>query len=123
MKLFLVHTGYYDNDISNGFYESHTNYFVVAEDIKEAKKKIKGIEEFKHKKMHIDGILEIQNIGDYSIKLKHSPKKQEQANNQYSYDDIKKYKPACKFSPFKIHFFQFKIKVSFRNFLKLFFDL
>ena len=30
MKLFLVHTGYYDNDISNGFYESHTNYFVVG---------------------------------------------------------------------------------------------
>ena len=90
MKLFLVHTGYYDHNISNGFYESHTNYFVVAEDIKEAKKKIKGIEEFKHKKMHIDGILEIQNIGDYSIKLKHSPKKQEQANNQYPYDDIKK---------------------------------
>ena len=90
MKLFLVHTGYYDNNISNGFYESHTNYFVVAEDIKEAKAKIKGIEEFKHKKMHIDGILEIQNIGDYSIKLEHLPKKQEQINNQYSYDDIKK---------------------------------
>ena len=90
MKLFLVHTGYYDNDISNGFYESHTNYFVVAEDIKKAKTKIKGIEEFKHKKMHIDGILEIQNIGDYSIKLKHLPKKKEQVNNQYSYDDIKK---------------------------------
>ncbi len=53
MKLFLVHTWYYDNNISNGFYESHTNYFVVAEDIKEAKTKIKGIDEFKHKKMHI----------------------------------------------------------------------
>ena len=72
MKLFLVHTGYYDNDISNGFYESHTNYFVVAEDIKEAKTKIKSIEEFKHKKMHIDGILEIQNIGDYSITVSYT---------------------------------------------------
>ena len=40
--------------------------------------------------MHIDGILEIQNIGDYSIQLEHLPKKQEQINNQYSYDDIKK---------------------------------
>ena len=90
MKLFLVHTGYYDNDISNGFYESHTNYFVVAEDIKKAKTKIKGIDEFKHKKMHIDGILEIQNIGDYSIKLEHSPKELARSNNQYSYDDIKK---------------------------------
>jgi len=90
MKLFLVHTGYYDNNISNGFYESHTNYFVVAEDIKKAKTKIKGNDEFKHKKMHIDGILEIQNIGDYSIKLEHSPKELSQSNNQYSYDDIKK---------------------------------
>ena len=36
----------------------------------------KSIEEFKHKKMHIDCILEIQNIGDYSIKLEHLPKKQ-----------------------------------------------
>ena len=58
--------------------------------LKKLKQKIKGIEEFKHKKMHIDGILEIQNIGNYSIKLEHLPKKQEQVNNQYSYDDIKK---------------------------------
>ena len=90
MKLFLVHTGYYDNNISNGFYESHTNYFVVAENIKEAKTKIKGINEFKQKKMHIDGILEIQNIGSFSIKLEHLPREQKQVNNQYSYDDIKK---------------------------------
>ena len=90
MKLFLVHTGYYDNNISNGFYESHTNYFVVAENIKEAKTKIKGINEFKQKKMHIDGILEIQNIGNFSIKLEHLPREQKQVNNQYSYDDIKK---------------------------------
>ena len=90
MKLFLVHTGYYDNNISNGFYESHTNYFVVAENIKEAKTKIKGINEFKHKKMHIDGILEIQNIGNFSIKLEYLPREQKQVNNQYSYDDIKK---------------------------------
>ncbi|GIS55113.1 hypothetical protein Ct9H90mP29_21550 [bacterium] len=94
MKLFLVHTGYYDNDISNGFYESHTNYFVVAEDIKEAKKKIKGIEEFKHKKMHIDGILEIQNIGDYSIKLKLLPKKQEQEIINIHTMILKKYKTS-----------------------------
>ena len=44
--------------------------------------------------MHIDGILEIQNIGDYSIKLEHLPKNQEQGNNQYSYDDIKRYKTS-----------------------------
>ena len=39
MKLFLAHCGFYDKDISGGFYESHTNYFIVASDVKEAKKK------------------------------------------------------------------------------------
>ena len=90
MKLFLVHTGYYDNNISNGFYESHTNYFVVAENIKKAKNRIKKINEFKDKKMHIDGILEIQNIGKYSIKLEQLTLNESLPNVQYSYDDIKK---------------------------------
>ena len=90
MKLFLVHTGYYDNNISNGFYESHTNYFVVAENIKKAKNRIKKINEFKDKKMHIDGILEVQNIGKYSIKLEQLTLNESLPNVQYSYDDIKK---------------------------------
>ena len=90
MKLFLVHTGYYDERISNGFYESHTNYFVVAESIKKAKNRIKKIDEFKDKKMHIDGILEVQNIGKYSIKLEQLTLNESLPNAQYSYDDIKK---------------------------------
>ena len=90
MKLFLVHTGYYDNRVSNGFYESHTNYFIVAENIKKAKSRIKKIDEFRNKKMHIDGILEIQNIGKYSIKLEKLTLNKDLSNNQYSYDDIKK---------------------------------
>ena len=90
MKLFLVHTGYYDNRVSNGFYESHTNYFVVAENIKKAKSRIKKIDEFEDKKMHIDGILEIQNIGKYSIKLEKLKLNEGLPNNQYSYDDVKK---------------------------------
>ena len=90
MKLFLVHTGYYDERISNGFYESHTNYFVVAESIKKAKNRIKKIDEFKDKKMHIDGILEVQNIGKYSIKLEQLKLNESLPNVQYSYDDIKK---------------------------------
>ena len=36
MKLFLIHSGFYDKKVSSGFYESHTNYFVVAVDAKEA---------------------------------------------------------------------------------------
>ena len=90
MKLFLVHTGYYDNRVSNGFYESHTNYFVVAENIKKAKSRIKKIDEFEDKKMHIDGILEIQNIGKYSIKLEKLKLNEGLPNNQYSYDDVKR---------------------------------
>ena len=54
MRLFLVHAGFYDDNVSSGFYESHTNYFVVASDVKEAKAKAKVIPEYKSKKMHID---------------------------------------------------------------------
>ena len=45
MKLFLVHAGFYDENVSGGFYESHTNYFIVAEGGKESKKKAKDIHE------------------------------------------------------------------------------
>lgn len=50
MKLFLVHAGFYDANVSGGFYESHTNYFVVAKDVKEAKSRAKEIKEYKIKK-------------------------------------------------------------------------
>ena len=67
MRLFLVHAGFYDENISGGFYESHTNYFVVANDVKEAKLKAKKIPEYKEKKMHIDGIKELDSINGYKI--------------------------------------------------------
>ena len=38
MKLYLIHTGYYDKDAGEGFYEQHTNIFVVAKDVECAKK-------------------------------------------------------------------------------------
>ena len=41
MKLFQVHTGFYDPNISDGFYEGHTNIFVCAKDEKDARKKVK----------------------------------------------------------------------------------
>ena len=34
MKLYLVHAGFYDDNVSSGFYESHTNYFVVADNVR-----------------------------------------------------------------------------------------
>ena len=39
MKLFLIHVGFYDTEIMEGIYEQHSNYFVVAQNITEAKKK------------------------------------------------------------------------------------
>ena len=42
MKLFQVHAGFYDpNDVSKGFYEGHTNFFVCAKDISSARKAVK----------------------------------------------------------------------------------
>ena len=69
MKLFQVHTGFYDRNISDGFYEGHTNIFICAKDEKEARKKVKEKEEYKKFKMHIDGVQEIDTIEGYKIKL------------------------------------------------------
>ena len=90
MKLFLVHAGFYDENVSGGFYESHTNYFVVAEDVKEAKSRAKKIEEYKTKKMHIDGIREIDAVDGYKIGLKRYDNHKESSPSDYSYDEVKK---------------------------------
>ena len=72
MKLFLIHCGFYDEGVSLGLYESHVNYFVVAENFEEARKKAKLIPEFKAKKMHIDGLQEINAVDGFNIKLEES---------------------------------------------------
>ena len=91
MKLFLIHVGFYDPEIIKGLYEQHSNYFVVAEDIKEAQKKARQNPIYKRKKMHIDGIREIDSVEDYRVTLE---KKNEEAVNiegaKYSYDDVKR---------------------------------
>ena len=69
MKLFQVHTGFYDPNISDGFYEGHTNIFVSAKDEKEARKKVKLNKQYKKLKMHIDGIQEIATVDNYKVKL------------------------------------------------------
>ena len=69
MKLFQVHTGFYDRNISDGFYEGHTNIFICAKDEKEARKKVKEKEEYKKFKMHIDGVQEMDTVEGYKIKL------------------------------------------------------
>jgi hypothetical protein len=67
MKLFIVHVGFYDQDI--GIYELHSNLLVVASDARDAKEIVKNKPVFINKKMHIDAIQEIQNVDGYDIKL------------------------------------------------------
>ena len=76
MKLYLIHTGYYDKSIGEGFYEQHTNIFIVAKNAYEAREKAKQTKEYIHKKMHIDGIKEIENIDGYDIQLKKNMNKE-----------------------------------------------
>ena len=90
MKLFLIHAGFYDDNVSGGFYESHTNYFVVATDVKQAKQKAKAISEYKDKKMHIDGIKEIDVVDGYRISLHENIDGSTLDNSDYSYDEVKK---------------------------------
>ena len=69
MKLFLIHVGFYDLEIMEGLYEQHSNYFVVADGIKEAKKKAREHPIYKTKKMHIDGIQELNVIDGFRVTL------------------------------------------------------
>ncbi len=69
MKLFLVHCGYYDAEVCDGLYEGHVNYFIAAENFDEAKIKVKAIDEFKNKKMHVDGMQEIQVVNGFKVVL------------------------------------------------------
>ena len=88
MKLFLIHVGFYDPDIMEGLYEQHINYFVVAENIKEAKTKAGQKTIFKRKKMHIDGIQEINIIDGFRIKLESAESNNDIIN--YSYNIVEK---------------------------------
>ena len=70
-----------------GLYEQHTNYFVVAKNLKDAKNKAQLNLSFKKNKMHIDGIQQLNQVDGYRIKLI----KADLADDMiiYNYDDIK----------------------------------
>ena len=80
MKLYLIHTGYYDKSIGEGFYEQHTNIFIVAKNAHNEREKVKKTKDYINKKMHIDGIKEIENIDGYDIELK---KKQQSRESNF----------------------------------------
>ncbi len=67
MRLYLIHCGFYDEEISDGIYEFHVNIPVVAEDLESAKKKVRTIPYFVSKKMHIDGVQEIRSVEGHAI--------------------------------------------------------
>lgn len=69
MKLFLVHCGFYDEKLSNGIYENHTNFFLAAENFEDARNNAKQLAEFKNHRMHVDGILQLEAVNGFDIKL------------------------------------------------------
>ncbi len=68
-ETFLIHTGYYDKSTGDGFYEQHANIFIVAKNSYDARERVKLDKDYIAKKMHIDGIKEIENIDGYDIQL------------------------------------------------------
>ena len=88
MKLFMVHVGFYDEEIGEGIYESHVNFFVAAGNAKSAKKKTFQMEKFKNKKMHIDGIKEISSVDGYEVSLVKNYKHKK--SRTFTYDESKK---------------------------------
>ena len=90
MKLFLIHVGYYEPSIMEGLYEHHINFFVAGSTINDAKQKAKKNSLFKIKKMHIDGIQQVDNVDGFRVELI-----SEESNNEnmtYDYDEVKKIK-------------------------------
>ena len=54
MKLYMIHCGFYDEEISEGIYEFHVNIPVVATDVEGAKNIVRTDSSFQKKKMHTD---------------------------------------------------------------------
>lgn len=88
MKLFSVHCGYYDEEISNGIYEFHINIPVAASSIDAAKTEVRQNPVFKQKKMHIDGIEEIKIVNGYRIELIPDGEKCETIVEQHLHRDL-----------------------------------
>ncbi len=69
-SLFLVHCGFYDLELSDGIYESHVNFFVVADDFDDAKARAKELPEYKARRMHVDGLQRIDAVQGFRVVLK-----------------------------------------------------
>lgn len=68
-KLFLVHLGYYDPELSNGVYESHINLFFIGISFEDVRDKVKLDNLVQNHKMHIDGIQLIEKVNGHKITI------------------------------------------------------
>jgi len=69
MKLYVVHCGFYDSEVGDGVYESHVNFFVVAQDFGDARARAKKNPQFQQKRMHIDGLQQLDAIDGFRVSL------------------------------------------------------
>lgn len=69
LKLYLVHCGFYDLELMDGLYESHVNFMVAAKDFEDARARARLNPDFQKKKMHVDGLQEIEAIEGCRVHL------------------------------------------------------
>ena len=64
----------------------------MAADTKtEAKKKAKSIPEYTAKKMHIDGIMEVNQVDGYDVLLKPAEEEKDDGQVTFGYEEVKKF--------------------------------
>ena len=83
MKLYIVHCGYADKSIENAVYESHTNFFVAAENFADAKRLTKSKPDFKRLKMHVDSLQEVEAVDGFRVELKREAALEDQTKINY----------------------------------------
>ncbi len=78
IKLFLIHCGFYDSFDGLKIFESHTNFFLAAENENQARSLVKEKKIFKEKRMHIDGIIHIKSVDGFDVILQKNDKATEE---------------------------------------------
>jgi len=73
MKLYLVHCGFYDPEVCDGIYESHVNLFVTGDSFESAKTRVREIPLFQQRRMHVDGMEEIEAVDGARVHLEPDP--------------------------------------------------
>lgn len=68
-KLFLVHLGYYDPELSKGVYESHINLFFVGDSFENIREQVKTNDFVQKHKKHIDGIQVIEKVSGHAVSI------------------------------------------------------